>query len=67
MNHNIEQDTKIMKAIKASEIRHLIAHTNLGTLEYKLTFGEDSYEIFLDSTPIEPEVADKLIRILEQE
>lgn len=48
----IKQDQKIMRVLKISELRYHIGTTNKGSLDYVIKFGENEYNFFLDSTPL---------------
>lgn len=50
---DIKTDQKIIKLLKVNELRHHIADTNLGPIQAMLRFGEDTYHIIHDSTPID--------------
>lgn len=58
---NVERDTQLMRILKVSEIRHLIAHTNKGDLTLMLRFGEDKYNFLLDACPMDEETNDELL------
>lgn len=57
-----QQDNRIMKLLEATEVRHLIAHTNKGELTLMLRKGETAkdYRFVLDSVPLEDEKNDEL-------
>lgn len=51
-NKNIERDSQIMKSINVSEMRHMLAHTNVGDLTLLLRKGEVEYTFCLDAVPV---------------
>lgn len=54
-NFNIQDDQKIMSILKLTEIRHMLAHTNVGDLTLLLRKGEKEYTFCLDAVPVDKE------------
>lgn len=60
------KDNQIMKIMKVSEISHILADTNRGTLTLKLIFGGkgQDYRLFLDAVPFNDEENKELLSLL---
>lgn len=56
-------DTEVMRALRLSEIRHVIAYTSKGDLTFVLPWAgtKDDYTFYLDSVPVDDESNQKLI------
>jgi hypothetical protein len=61
------QDNLIMRALKVSEISHIVAKTNLGDLNFKLNYEgtENDYRFTLDAVPFEDKENKELIKLFE--
>lgn len=62
---NIKKDTELMRILKVSELRHLIATTDKGQLFKVLRFGEDAYHYTLDAVPLDSEKTEAIIKLLK--
>lgn len=60
-------DNAIMKSLKISEIRHVVAFTSKGDLAIMLNFGEheDMYQFVLDAVPVEKDINKQLLKLYE--
>lgn len=60
-----KNDNAVMRALKLSEIRHVIAHTNKGDLCLMLPFEGTSkdYRFVLDAVPLSDEDNTKLLKL----
>lgn len=52
---NLQTDDKIIKILKVSELRHMLAHTNVGDLTVLIRKGEKEYTFCLDAVPVNKE------------
>lgn len=59
----IQSDHTIMNILKVTELRHLIAHTNLGELTLMLRKGETEYRFILDAVPVSNEQNKELLTL----
>jgi len=59
----MKQDKELMRILKVSELRHLIATTNNGELNKVLRFNEDEYFYTLDSVPLEKDKQEEVIKL----
>jgi len=59
----MKQDNELMRILKVSEIRHLIATTNNGQLFKVLRFGEIEYHYTLDAVPLNKEKTEEIIKL----
>jgi hypothetical protein len=59
----IKNDVEIMKLLKITEIRHVLAHTNMGELCICLRKDEDKYFFTLDAVEVDKEVNEGLMKI----
>lgn len=60
---NKTQDLKTLYILKAKDIKHLIANTNLGPLEVKLNQDSGEYYFTLDSVPVGKEQNRELLKL----
>jgi hypothetical protein len=62
-----KQDNLIMRALKVSEISHIVAKTNLGDLNLKLNKDgtDNDYRFTLDAVPFEDKENKELIKLFE--
>lgn len=58
---NIKNDNEVMNVLKVSEIRHMLAHTNVGDLTLLIRKGETEYTFCLDAVPVDREQQVELI------
>lgn len=63
LQKKLKTDERIMKLLKVSEIRYHIGTTNLGPIDLMLRYGEQDYHFLLDSTPLEKERNDEMLKI----
>ncbi len=67
LNNKAKKDNEIMKVMKVSEISHIIATTNLGTLTLKLIFGGrgSDYRFTLDAVPFDDTKNKELLELFK--
>lgn len=67
LNLKAKQDNKVMYLLKLTDIAHVIAQSNKGTLVLSLPYkgiGKD-YRFLLDSVPVSDETNTELLEVLK--
>lgn len=64
MAFTVKSDHIVMDALDVTELRHLIAETNKGSLTLMIRKGESSYRLVLDAVPLDDEKNKELMAVL---
>lgn len=59
----LKKDIEIMRLLKVTELRHMLAHTNVGDLTLLIRKGESEYTFCLDAVPVDKEQNKELMAL----